>query len=339
MKKFINPSARFQGELCGIKTEELKSLNYDLLYIDERMKELEDLLEKVSPFLNEYFFAKNKDEEEVREYYKYSPNTTDELSENINICKYIEMYATYLLNSKDLEKSTQEKYTILSEEEFKKYLSKEVDTDVSVVMDLRPKNDYKNLDLKITKKDLDVNLQNNKYGIREKDNELAAVLNDYEKIREHLKSEMSKIKNGEKSYLTLTKIKSLLSGIIGDMYDAKRMILDLKAPAKRLGEESPTNDFSLIDYNNEEHIKQCLKYCTISNSLRPDDVMADIGYDLYNVINKLYKSGKVDSIDLEIIQCYNSNYTLRDIASEVKRDNKTVRNRLDKICKRIAETI
>ena len=53
------------------------------------------------------------------------------------------MYATYLLNSKDLEKSTQEKYTILSEEEFKKYLSKEVDTDVSVVMDLRPKNDYK----------------------------------------------------------------------------------------------------------------------------------------------------------------------------------------------------
>ena len=80
MKKFINPSARFQGELCGIKTEELKSLNYDLLYIDERMKEVEDLLEKVSPFLNEYFFAKNKDEEEVREYYKYSPNTTDELS-------------------------------------------------------------------------------------------------------------------------------------------------------------------------------------------------------------------------------------------------------------------
>ena len=235
-----------------------------------------------------------------------------------------------------------QKYRILSEEEFKKQLLKEMSvdfkSDTMCILDTRG-NDYKNLDLKILNKDLFPELQNNKYGIRDKDLELAQVLLDYEELRTILKLEMAKIKNKEKSYLNLYQIKTMLSTIVGDMYDAKRMILGIRCPAKRLGDETSYNDFSAIDYSNEEHIKICLKYCKITNSLRPDNMCSHIGYDLNVAIKKLKENRKLDKIDLEIIECYNSNYTIREIALEINRDTKTIQQRLKKICKRISETI
>lgn len=345
MMKFISPRARFSGELGGIKVEDLKGLDYNIETLEGRLKEVRNKLEKVSPFFEEYFFSKEDEEGETqRQYYKYNPNSNDELSEDINICKYIQAYGSYILNSKDLPKDKQMEYTILSEDEFKKQLLKEMatdfKTDAGVVLDTRPSNDYKNLDLKITKKDMFPELQNNKYGIREKDRELASILNDYETLREHLRGEMAKIKSGEGSYLTLYQIKSMLATIMGDMHDAKRMVLGIKSQAKRLGDESPYNDFSMLDYSNPEHIKHMLKFCSITNTPRPDDMVSHIGYDLYIAIKKLVKSKKIDKIDEEIIECYNSgNYTQEEIGIEIKRDRKVVRQRLDKICRRIADVI
>lgn len=346
MTKFISPRARFSGELGGIKVEDLKGLDYNIETLEGRLKEVRNKLDKVSPFFDEYFFTKETDEEgeTPRQYYKYNPNSNDELSEDINVCKYIQAYGSYILNSKDLPKDKQLEYTILSEDEFKKQLLKEMatdfKTDAGVVLDTRPSNDYKNLDLKITKKDMFPELQNNKYGVRPKDKELASILNDYETLREHLRGEMAKIKSGEGSYLTLYQIKSMLATIVGDMYDAKRMVLGMKAPAKRLGDESPYNDCSTIDYNNPEHIRHMLRFCAITKTPRPDDMVSHIGYDLYIAIRKLVKSKQLDKIDEEIIECYNSgNYTQEEIALEIERDRKVVRQRLDKICRRIANVI
>ena len=64
-----------------------------------------------------------------------------------------------------------------------------------------------------------------------------------------------------------------------------------------------------------------------------------IGYDLKKAIERLQAQNKIDFIDLEIIDCYNSNYTIRDIATEVGKDTKTVQQRLDKICRRIKDVI
>ena len=151
---------------------------------------------------------------------------------------------------------------------------------------------------------------------------------------------MAKIKSGEGSYLTLYQIKSMLAIIMGDMYDAKRMVLGIRNQAKRLGDESPYNDFSTLDYSNPEHIKQCLKFCTITKTPRPDDVVSHIGYDLHITIKTLFDSNLLDGIDKEIIECYNSgSYTIREIAKEIKKDTKTVQQRLDKICRRIANVI
>lgn len=346
MSKFISPRARFSGELGGIKVEDLKGLDFNIETLEGRLKEVRNKLEKVSPFFDEYFFSNevNEDGETPKQYYKFNPNTTDELSEDINICKYIQAYGSYILNSKDLPRDKQMEYTILSEDEFRKQLLKEMATDfkadAGVVLDTRPTNDYKNLDLKITKKDMFPELQNNKYGVRPKDEELASILNDYETLREHLRGEMAKIKSGEGSYLTLYQIKSMLATIMGDMHDAKRMVLGIRGQAKRLGDESPYNDFSTLDYNNPEHIKHCLKFCSITESPRPDDMVSHIGYDLHVAIKKLIDSKMIDKIDEEIIECYNSgSYTQEEIAIEIKRDRKAVRQRLDKICRRITNVI
>ena len=175
MKKFISPRARFTGELNGIKVEELKGLDFNVETVEGRLKEVRRKLEKVAPFLEEYFFTEEEEDEngeKPRQYYKFDPNTTDELSEDINICKYIQSYGSYILNSKDLPRDRQLEYTILTEDEFKKQLLKEMATDfksdAGVILDTRPTNDYKNLDLKITKKDIYPELQHNPYGTGKK---------------------------------------------------------------------------------------------------------------------------------------------------------------------------
>lgn len=355
MSNFVSYRARFQGTLGGIKTEELRGLDYDKEKLVDRLEEVINKLDKVEPFFNEYFFQKEKDERDngefehlitesdEREYYRYSPNTTDELSEDINICKYIQAYGSYILNSKDLPKEKQQEYSILSEEEFEKQLLKEMSTDFkadeSIVLDCRPKNDYTNLDHKVTKKDLFPHLQKNKYGVREKDLYLAKVLNDYETLREYLREEMRKLKAGEETEMSLYNLKKLLGSLAGDVVDAKKMILGIRCQAKRLGDESPYNDYSTLDYENPEHIKAILKHCKITKTPRPDDIMSHIGYDVHVAIKKLSDCDKLDKIDLEIIECYNAGYSIRDIAKEIDRLPNVVTQRIDKICRRIANVI
>lgn len=338
MSRYISPRANFSGSIEGIEVSDLGGLDFNKFNSDERLAFLEEKLKKVDAFFLRYFLQ----EDGEREYFKCNINTTDELSQDINICKIIERYGTYLLNSSDVKNNMVEKYEILTEQEFKRVLNRESATDFKApncILDTRPSNDYTHLDLKITKSDMFPTTKDAKYGVRKKDLELAEVLKAYERLRVHLKNEMEKIKNKEESTLSLYKIKYLLSTILGDMYDSKRMILGVRCPAKRLGDESPYNDFSAIDYSDKEHIRHCLKFCKITNSPRPDDMCSHIGYDLKKAIERLQAQNKIDFIDLEIIDCYNSNYTIRDIATEVGKDTKTIQQRLDKICRRIKGVI
>lgn len=355
MSNFVSYRARFQGKLAGVSVEELKGLDYEKEKLIDRMEEVLNKLDKVQPFFDEYFFQKENDdrdngefdhlitESDEREYYRYSPNTTDELSEDINICKYIQMYAGYILNSKDLPRERQQEYSILTEEEFEKQLKKEMATDfkadANVVLDCRPKNDYNNLTLRINKKDLYPNLQNNKYGVRDKDVELAVVLNGYETFKEYLKGELRKLQAGEYTKFNLIQLRSLLSSINDDMLLSKNMLLGIRSQAKRLGDENPMNDYSTLDYSNPEHIKAILKFCKITKSPRPDDMMSHIGYDMFVAIDTLKKNKRLDNIDLEIIECYNANYTLEDIGNEVGMKKQSVDYRIKKICEKIAGVI
>ena len=355
MSKFVSARARFSGTLNNISVQDLGGLDFDKDKLIDRIDEVTKKLEETKGFFDEYFFSKEKDDydngefdylitdSDKREYYRYSPNSIDELAQDINICKYLQMYGTYLLSSKDLKKEKMQEYTLLTEEEFKKQLNKELATDfkadANTVLDTRSTNDYNNINLKINKQDLNPYLQTNKYGIRDKDLYLAKVLNNYQTLREHIKSEMEKLKIGETSYLSLYQMKSLLSTLIGDMHDAKNMILGIRSQAKRLGDETPYNDYSTLDYGNTEHIKACLKFCPLGTP-KPDVDISHIGYDLLVAIETLRKNKKIDNLDMEIIESYNSgNYTIREIASEIDRQPNVVTQRLNKICKRIVEVI
>lgn len=353
MNNFVSYRARFQGTLAGIKVSELMGLDYSIETLEGRMKHIEEKLNKVQPFYDEYFSIRTIEIDETSKemaYYNYSPNTTDELSADINICKYIECYANYILNSKDLPRERQQQYKILSEKAFERVLQREkalssfsnedneeIGIEVeNIILDTRRANDYNNLDLLIKDSDLDVSKQKNPYGVREKDIELAGVLQSYSKLYEHLKTLMKKAKAGEKTEIPLTKIIQLTSGIKRDMLDSKEMILGIRCHAKRLGDESPMNDMSEIDYTNMEHIKAILKNCPFG-AIEPDNEMTDMAYDMEKALSNLYKSGKLDKTDMIIVEMYNIGFTQREIANEIGRDKKVVSRRLEKIFKSIVE--
>lgn len=113
---------RFQGTLAGINTNELGILDRHLEKLQERLAYIKEKYKKVDKFYEAYIFTKelnlegtltgvNYDKDDFAEYYKYSLNASDSLSEDINVFQFIESDATYLLNSSDLPSENSGKYS------------------------------------------------------------------------------------------------------------------------------------------------------------------------------------------------------------------------------------
>lgn len=356
-KQWQSYRANFKGKLANIEVEDLKLKveDYDIRTFESRKKVIQEKLKKIEPFFNEYFYIKETDkrdngdfkhlitENDLLLFFNYRPNKKEELSFDINICKFIESYASYLLNSIDLPKDKQYKYTVLGEEEFKKQLDLEnkcpVENNSFIVLDTRPKNKYTNTKLTINESDIDTNLQSNPYGIRESEEYLAIVLKSYNDLKNLIKEDMNKLKAKEitENGFSLLKIRKLLADINDDMLLCKKKILSLRNHPTKLGNEKSMYDFSSIDYSNPKHIQFILKFCRMGK-LRPNDPMSEMAYDLQVAVRKLELDMKLDSLDMEIIQCYNTGtYSFNDIAIELCRSKATIKQRIYKICKRIAK--
>lgn len=334
---FSSYRTRFQGTLANVPIEKLKELDFNKENYDERLKYINKKYEKVKPFYDAYIFTSEEDnvtatEEEKSEYYKVNLNSTDELSSEINIFKYIEADGNYLLNSLDIPRDRQQKYRILSEEEFKRLLAKEKsltiletqeknNVDVIDVLASKETNDYINMNHKITKKDLE-------------DLRTANVLKSYEAAKNYLKKEMIKCKNKE-GKMSLYQIKKMLQAINDDMILSKIQLQGIRSPAKRLGDIGSKPDYDDIDYCNPEHVKQLLKNVRFGE-LQPDSMLSHLAFDMQVAVKKLYNKGKLDDIDIDIIECYNAGYTIKAISKEVNKDTKTIRQRLDKIFRRVS---
>ena len=338
MNNFTSYRARFRGDLAGIKVNDLGRLDYNITTIENRKKFIENKLDEVMDFFIEYFDIKIVEDDEGKRdiaYFNYSPNVTDELSIDINICKYIENYANYMLNSKDLPRERQQKYNILSEEDFKKILQKELplshcnksdneDNEDSIdILDTRRENDYINLDFKITNSDF------NDPGVMD-------VLISYQVLKDYLKAQLELIKNKEEAEIDLFKAKRILAGINDDMILSKIKLKQIRSHARRLGDESPMNDMSEIDYTNPEHIKAILRNCTF-REIEPNNEMSLMAYDMEVAIRELYKSNKLDDIDLRVVELYNQGVVQREISKIINRDLKTTNQRIEKIIKRVVE--
>lgn len=316
---FQSHRTRFKGDLAGIEQEKIIELDYTKEKVKERMEYIK----------MKYSYVRKYHEKYTSEYYKVNVNTNDNLSSDINIFKAIEKDANYLLNSLDLPREGEYKYNLLTQEEFDKKIKTENKADLygeGLVDVLRPelKNDYVNMDLKIEAKDL-----------REA-TELGRILREYEVVRIHLKKEMNNIKDGEGSYLKLYQIKNNLGSMKGDMLDCKKSYKGITRPSTKLGDESGKFYLEHIDYTNPDVVKAIITTIRFGE-IQPDSILSHLAYDIEVVVKRLYEKGSIDSLDLEIIDCINSGMNNVRTAKEVNRDESTVRTRVNKICKKIAE--
>ncbi len=143
----------FLASIDGVTANELnKVMDRTLDNYDERKACIEDTLEGTS-FFKEYF----------TDYYNVNASQNDYLSLENNVCKVLENYASYLLNSKDIDDEESQQYKFYYDEsEFMRAINKDVkyDDKGQEVIDflLANQSNYKKAkDQKITAADLNRN--------------------------------------------------------------------------------------------------------------------------------------------------------------------------------------
>lgn len=314
---------QFRGSLNNIETKELSELDFRKSTFEERKKFVYEKYKKNRVFYDSYIG-------DGEEYFKVALKNNDELSSEINIFKYIERDADYLLSSSDvIKEKRQQEYKFLVQNDFKKLLHKERmnlsldDSELMEVLEVPKRNGYIAKDIEIEKSDF----------LRE---ETADVLKCYEAARVHLKPEMQRLKERKGSIYSLGFLKRNLGSLKADMVDSKKMLQGIKDPSIRLGDESGKFYTEIIDYTNPIHIKGILKTVKLTGELEPDSELSHIAYDMEVAIAALRETNSLDDMDLEIIECLNAGYTYTDIAKEIKRDRKVVYRRLKRIFDKIS---
>ena len=143
----------FLASIDGVTANELnRVMDRTLDNYEERKKCIEETLEGTS-FFEEYF----------TDYYNVNASQNDYLSLENNVCKVLENYASYLLNSKDIEDEESQQYKFYYDEsEFMRAINKDVkyDDKGQEVIDflLANQSNYKKAkDQKITAADLNRN--------------------------------------------------------------------------------------------------------------------------------------------------------------------------------------
>lgn len=315
---FQSHRTRFRGSLAGISQEEIFKLDYTKENSNDRLEALNKKYSYMSKYHEEY----------TSEYYKVNLNSKDNLSCDINIFKALERDGSYLLNSLDIPRDSQQKYKFYTKEEFDKIQHKErmnIPLDNPEVLNIvKPdfKNQYKSNDLTINKSDFDDEL-------------IGEILNQYESFREYLREEMIKVKNKEGSKYDLGFIKRNLGSLLGDMIDTKRMMKVVLRPASKLGDIGSRPDFNSIRYSNPAHVKAIINNIRFGE-IEPDNELSHIAYDIANARDELYQRGSLDKIDLEIIEGINIGISMRKLEEELGISNQAISKRFNKICEKIA---
>ncbi|MEG0908784.1 MAG: AsnC family protein [Bacilli bacterium] len=323
--KFIGHRGLFRGELNGKTATDLRKLEYELDTLEQRRESVERLV-------GETGVCKDFYDEYIEEYYKC--NTSNELTEDINVFKNIENMGTYLLNSRDLPREKKQEYKIYTDEQlFKKSLmecnsvcsngDQEIDQEQMIHYLLANKrNEYYPKVEKITDSDLE----------HEK---LKEVLCSYNEFYLFLKEELLKIRNKQPSKLSLYQITSIMKNVKDDMILSKQQLLNI-INFDPMGDFTPFIDWEQFDFKNKEHIKAAL-YLDMEHIV-PDDDVSLIAYDVNSAIKKLYKQGTLNKTDIKIIEQIrlNKSYTLQEIGQEFNVSQQAISKRINKISEKIS---
>lgn len=312
---FYSNRANFRGKVNGKNANDLKNMDFNIDDYLSRSLHVANLLRECDDFINAYNF----------EYYKY--NTINELAEDINVFKNLELLGTYLLNSKDLDTESHQEYKIFTDEQLFNKVMKENDSNYeNVMLFLKDtnRNDYIVKPLDIEDEDFDNPV-------------IASYLNDYNKLRGYALSQLLKARRGEKIQIKNIKVaKKIAKEVKDDMILTKeKLVRPIKLDIS--GDFGAKIDWNEFDYTNKEHLRAML-YIN-RKSLVPEDDVSLIRYDIDCAIKSLAKRKLLDSKDLTILNLLkmDKSYTFEDIGYELEVTKQAVNGRINRIIKKLAK--
>ena len=328
-----NHESYFTGTIKGKNVFDLTKIDYNLETSEERLKCLNKLINDCSGFLEGYFYGT----EEREPYYKYNPRTwKDVLSHDTNVCVVLETLATYLLNSRDLPLEKQQEYKIFTSEELFKAAQKELNTKSKTSKGAQ-ENEIIEFLIRNSKSNTyfpkDTVIKPSDFNDTEKN--LGEILMAYNLMYEHLKEHAKKLRYGEETIYSVSKIRRLMSGLKDDMILTKEKI---KRPIEleNNGDFSNITEWFKFDFKNKEHVKAILYFKP--RKLAPEDDLSILIYDTNKIIKHLYYSGKINKIELEILDMIRNEFTLEEIAKELGYSGESnIRYKLNSIVNKITK--
>ena len=307
----------FLASIDGVTANELnRVMDRTLDNYEERKACIENTLEGTS-FFEEYF----------TNYYNVNASQNDYLSLENNVCKVLENYASYLLNSKDIEDEESQQYKFYYDEsEFMRAINKDVkyDDKGQEVIDflLANQSNYKKAkDQKITAADL----RRNDY--------LGEVLRDYQSYVDLLNN----------SNMQAYRRNRLKGEVQRDMILSKDALLRVHGYNLRYFSESTKPDLEVFDFADFNQLKGYTmegvesRYAKVDGLLRMKfngDFQNDfqcILYDLDTLIDKT----KLTEKERECLNYFRNGLTNTKISDILGIDHSVISRNIDRAIKKV----
>ena len=307
----------FLASIDGVTANELnRVMDRTLDNYDERKKCIEETLEGTT-FFEEYF----------TDYYNVNASQNDYLSLENNVCKVLENYASYLLNSKDIDDEESQQYKFYYDEsEFMRAINKDVkyDDKGQEVIDflLANQSNYKKAkDQKITVADLNRN------------DVVGDVLRDYQSYIDLLNN----------SNMQAYRRNRLKGEVQRDMILAKDALLRVHGYNLRYFSESTKPDLEVFDFADFNQLKGYTmegvesRYAKVDGLLRMKfngDFQNDfqcILYDLDTLIDKT----KLTEKERECLNYFRNGLTNTKISDILGIDHSVISRNIDRAIKKV----
>ena len=307
----------FLASIDGTTANELnRVMDRTLDNYDERKACIEDALEGTS-FFEEYF----------TDYYNVNASQNDYLSLENNVCKVLENYASYLLNSKDIDDEESQQYKFYYDEsEFMRAINKDIkyDDKGQEVIDflLANQSNYKKAkDQKITAADLNRN------------DVVGYVLRDYQSYIDTL----------DNSDMQAYRRNRLKGEVQRDMILAKDALLRVHGYNLRYFSESTKPDLEVFDFADFNQLKGYTmegvesRYAKVDGLLRMKfngDFQNDfqcILYDLDTLIDKT----KLTEKERECLNYFRNGLTNTKISDILGIDHSVISRNIDRAIKKV----
>ena len=307
----------FLASIDGVTANELnRVMDRTLDNYDERKACIEDTLEGTS-FFEEYF----------TDYYNVNASQNDYLSLENNVCKVLENYASYLLNSKDIDDEESQQYKFYYDEsEFMRAINKDVkyDDKGQEVIDflLANQSNYKKAkDQKITAADLNRN------------DVVGEVLRDY-------KSYIDTLDNSDMQAYRRNRLKGEVQR---DMILAKDGLLRVHGYNLRYFSESTKPNLEVFDFADFNQLKGYTidgiesRYAKVDGLLRMKfngDFQYDFQCILYD-LDILIEKTKLTERERECLNYFRNGLTNTKISDILGVDHSVISRNVDRAIKKV----